>query len=109
MSYRGKGSYPVYHSVHDTYKWLQGLIDPYFKFHLTTAKVACKLLMYMADSFVLPIDVTEYGKSLNSSLKALKIYYGKDLDENNVTLTHIEKAIKKYGKSIDLKYPSKSL
>ncbi|XP_028396940.1 glutamate carboxypeptidase 2-like [Dendronephthya gigantea] len=92
LSYGGKVFYPVYHTVHDTYKWLEGLIDPYFKFHLTTAKVASRLLMYMADSFVLPIDVTEYGKSLSSSLKMLRRNHGKEL-ERNVSLSHIEKAI----------------
>ena len=98
MTYAGKVFYPVYHSVHDTYKWLQGFIDPYFKFHLVTAKVASKLLMDMADSFVLPIDVTEYGKSLNNSLKVLRKHHGKELENNNITLRHIEKAIRKYGK-----------
>ena len=95
MTYAGRVFYPVYHTVHDTYKWLQGLIDPYFKFHLTTARVASKLLMYTADSFVLPLDVTEYGKSLNNSLKVLRKNHGEEL-EKNATLDHIEKAIKKY-------------
>ncbi|XP_028396939.1 glutamate carboxypeptidase 2-like [Dendronephthya gigantea] len=96
MTYAGERNYPVYHSVHDTYKWLQGLVDPYFKFHLTTAGVASRLLMHMTDSFVLPIDVTQYGKSLDSSLKVLRTYYGKELEKNNVTLIHIEKTIKRF-------------
>ena len=95
MYYAGKELYPVYHTVHDTYKWLQGLIDPYFKFHLTTANVASRLLMNMVDSFVLPLDVKEYGKSLDSSLETLKKDHGKELEQNMVTLSHIEKAIKK--------------
>ncbi|XP_028397034.1 N-acetylated-alpha-linked acidic dipeptidase 2-like [Dendronephthya gigantea] len=95
MTYAGKVFYPVYHTVYDTYKWLQGLIDPYFKFHLTTARVASKLLMYTADSFVLPLDVTEYGKSLNRSLKTLRKNHGKEL-EKNATLDYIENAIKRF-------------
>ncbi len=95
MSYAGEVFYPVYHTVHDTYKWLQGLIDPNFQYHLTTARVASKILLYTADSLVLPLDVTEYGKSLNSSLQALEKNYGAKLRMNNVTLKHIEGAIKK--------------
>ena len=95
MSYAGEVFYPVYHSVYDTYKWLQGLIDPNFVFHLTTAKVATKLLMYIADTFVLPLDVTEYGKSLDSSFATLKKNKEKELTTNNVTLKYIKEAIDK--------------
>ena len=95
MTYAGKVFYPVYHTVHDTYKWLQGLIDPYFKYHLTTTRVASRILMYIADSFVLPLDVTEYGKSLDSSLTGLKEQYESKLKKNGVTLKYIEEAIRK--------------
>ena len=95
MTYSGKLLYPVYHTVHDTYKWLQGLIDPYFKYHLTTTRVASRILMYIADSFVLPLDVTEYGKSLDSSLTELKEQFENELKNNGVNLTYIEEAIKK--------------
>ena len=95
MTYRGKLLYPVYHTVHDTYKWLQGLIDPYFKYHLTTTSVASRILMYIADSFVLPLDVTEYGKSLDSSLTGLKEQFEDELKNNGVNLKYIEQAIKK--------------
>ena len=95
MLYSGEVFYPVYHTVHDTYKWLHGLIDPNFVFHLTTAKVATKLLMYTADGLVLPLDVTEYGKSLNSSFTTLKKNNEKELTANNVTLKYIKEAIDK--------------
>ena len=95
MSYTGEVFYPVYHTVYDTYNWLQGLIDPNFLFHLTTAKVATKLLMSIADSFVLPPDVTEYGKSLNSSFVTMKKNNENELNANNVTLKYIKEAIDK--------------
>ena len=98
MSYAGKTGkvyYPVYHTVHDTYKWLQGLIDPDFQYHLTTTKIASKILLYSADSLVLPLDVREYGKSLDTSFKALENYYGAELLKNNASLKYIEEAIKK--------------
>ena len=95
MSYGDKVFYPVYHTVHDTYKWLQGLVDPNFLFQLTTAKVATKLLMYIADSLVLPLDVTEYGKSLDSSFGTLQKTSEKELRANNVNLKYIKEAIAK--------------
>ena len=95
LTYTGKVYYPVYHTVHDTYKWLQGLIDPKFEYHLATARVATKILLYTADSLVLPFDVTEYGKSLDKSLMGLGRAYGAELQRNKVTLKYIEDAIKK--------------
>ena len=99
MTYMGEVLYPVYHSVHDTYKWLQGLIDPNFIYHLTTTNVAARLLVNTADGLVLPFDVTTYGVSLSSSLHALREAHGKELTENNVTLSHIENAINRSGLS----------
>ena len=95
MTYAGEVYYPVYHTVHDTYKWLQGLIDPNFQYHLTTARVATKILLHTADSLVLPLDVVEYGISLDNSLGRLKRVFGAELRKNKVTLTHIENAIEK--------------
>jgi hypothetical protein len=95
MSYVGKVFYPVYHTVHDTYKWLQGLIDPKFEYHLTTAKIASKILLDSADNFVLPLDVTEYGESLDRSFRTLEENYGSELLKKNVSLKYLKEAIKK--------------
>ncbi len=91
MNYAGEVFYPVYHTVHDTYKWLQGLIDPNFEYILTTAKIASKILLYSADNLVLPLDVRDYGKSLDTSFKALEKDYGAELLKNNVSLKYILK------------------
>jgi hypothetical protein len=44
---------------------------------------------------VLPLDVVEYGISLDNSLGRLKRVFGAELRKNKVTLTHIEDAIEK--------------
>ncbi|XP_028397163.1 putative N-acetylated-alpha-linked acidic dipeptidase [Dendronephthya gigantea] len=51
--------------------------------------------MYMADSFVLPVDVTQYGISLDRSLQTLRKKYGEEL-EKNVSLDYIGAAIAKF-------------
>jgi N-acetylated-alpha-linked acidic dipeptidase len=93
MYYFGKGIYPVYHSVHDTYKWLQGLVDPDFSYQMTTTQVAARALMSTADSIVLPLDVRQYAKSLRKSLQKFNETYGVELSRNNITLKHIDTAI----------------
>ncbi len=88
-----EGDYPVYHSVHDTYKWLQGLVDPDFSYHMTTTQVAARALMSTADSIVLPLDVRQYEKSLRKSFRGLNDTYGMELRQNNITLDYIDTAI----------------
>ena len=103
MHYKGDYGvvYPVYHTVHDTYKWLQGLIDPKFEYHLATTRMASRLLMNAADTFVLPLDVSQYITSLNDSLTTLKFKYGAELKQNNITLDGIEGAIQEYRKAAE--------
>lgn len=93
--------YPVYHSVHDTYKWLQGLIDPDFAYHLATTRLATRLLMNTADTLVLPFDVSKYGTSLSDSLSILKRNFDTEFRKNNITLNHMETAIQDYKKAAD--------
>ena len=88
-----EGDYPVYHSVHDTYKWLQGLVDPDFSYHMTTTQVAARSLMSTADSIILPLDVRQYEKSLRKSFRGLNDTYGMELRQNNITLDYIDTAI----------------
>jgi hypothetical protein len=93
MYYLGEGIYPVYHSVHDTYKWLQGLVDTNFSYHLTVTQVAARALMSTVDSIVLPLDVRQYAKSLRKSFKNLNDTYSMELRQNNITLHYIDTAI----------------
>ena len=96
MFYFGKIMYPVYHSVHDTYKWLQGLVDPDFSYHLTTTLVGARALMSIADGIVLPFDVLQYSKSLRRSFQDLNDTRGAELRQNNITLNYVNAAITKY-------------
>ena len=96
MFYFGQSIYPVYHSVHDTYKWLQGLVDPDFSYHLTTTTVAARSLMSMADNIVLPFDVRQYAIALRKSYQTLDDIYGMELRQNNVTLQFIDMAITRF-------------
>ena len=102
MSYDFTVFYPVYHTVHDTYKWLQGLIDPNFQYHLTTTQVASRLLMNAADTYVLPFNVSKYAVALKNSLDILKTNYGAELEQNNTTLSFIENAIQNFKRTAQM-------
>ncbi|XP_062983240.1 putative N-acetylated-alpha-linked acidic dipeptidase isoform X1 [Elgaria multicarinata webbii] len=83
-------SYPVYHSVYETYEIVERFYDPTFKNHLAVAQVRGGLVFELADSTILPFDCRDYAKAL--SRYAHVIY--------NMTLKH-QAALVTYSVSFD--------
>ncbi|NWR34704.1 FOLH1 carboxypeptidase, partial [Tachuris rubrigastra] len=59
-------SYPVYHSVYETYEIVEQFYDPTFKNHLTVAQVRGGLVFELANSVVLPFDCRDYASAVSS-------------------------------------------
>lgn len=57
-------SYPVYHSVYETFEIVEKFYDPSFQRLRAVAQVRGGLIFRLADSQVLPLDVNEYGAAL---------------------------------------------
>lgn len=57
-------SYPVYHSVYETYEIVARFYDPSFRRLEAVARVRGGLIFSLADSPVLPLDCVEYAMSL---------------------------------------------
>lgn len=57
-------SYPVYHSVYETYEIVERFYDPTFKRLQAVAQVRGGLIFSLAESQLLPLDVKEYADSL---------------------------------------------
>uniref|UniRef100_A0A8C6YPN2 Aminopeptidase NAALADL1 n=1 Tax=Nothoprocta perdicaria TaxID=30464 RepID=A0A8C6YPN2_NOTPE len=83
-------SYPVYHSVYETYEIVEGFYDPTFKNHLTVAQVRGGLVFELANSVVLPFDCRDYAAAVSNY--AYVIY--------NLSKNH-EEELSKYSVSFD--------
>uniref|UniRef100_A0A5F9DTQ0 glutamate carboxypeptidase II n=1 Tax=Oryctolagus cuniculus TaxID=9986 RepID=A0A5F9DTQ0_RABIT len=83
-------SYPLYHSVYETYELVEKFYDPTFKYHLTVAQVRGGLVFELASSLVLPFDCRDYATVLRNY--ADKIY--------NISMQHLQE-MKTYGVSFD--------
>nr|XP_014343985.1 PREDICTED: putative N-acetylated-alpha-linked acidic dipeptidase isoform X2 [Latimeria chalumnae] len=59
-------SYPVYHSVYETFELVERFYDPTFKKILAVAQVRGGLIYELADSPVLPFDCRDYAAALRS-------------------------------------------
>lgn len=57
-------SYPVYHSVYETFEIVQNFYDPSFERLRAVAQVRGGLVLLLADSVVLPLDANEYAATL---------------------------------------------
>uniref|UniRef100_A0A671VJ59 glutamate carboxypeptidase II n=1 Tax=Sparus aurata TaxID=8175 RepID=A0A671VJ59_SPAAU len=57
-------SYPVYHSVYETFEIVEKFYDPTFKRLQAVAQVRGGLIFLLADSQLLPLDADQYADSL---------------------------------------------
>ena len=58
------GPYGVYHSVYDTYHWMETEGDPGFLYHAAMAQYAGVLALRFANADVLPFDAAAYGREI---------------------------------------------
>lgn len=82
-------SYPVYHSVYETYEIVEKFYDPTFKNHLAVAQVRGGLVFELADAVTLPFDCRDYAKALNSYVDIiynLTMKYPAAMEAHNVSL-----------------------
>ncbi|RXN24250.1 N-acetylated-alpha-linked acidic dipeptidase [Labeo rohita] len=64
-------SYPVYHSVYETYEIVERFYDPSFRRLEAVARVRGGLIFSLADSMVLPLDCVEYAMSLTKYAESI--------------------------------------
>ena len=87
-------SYPVYHSVHDSFYWMKSFVDPHFKIHRAVAQYASLVLLKLSDTPLLPMNTIAYVKRLNKEIDQLK----KDsrLQGHDVDLHWLSEAMNKF-------------
>ncbi len=58
------GPYGVYHSVYDSYRWMETEGDPGFRYHAAMARYAGVLALRFANADLLPFDAAAYGREI---------------------------------------------
>uniref|UniRef100_A0AAQ6A1Z7 Glutamate carboxypeptidase 2 n=1 Tax=Amphiprion ocellaris TaxID=80972 RepID=A0AAQ6A1Z7_AMPOC len=64
-------SYPVYHSVYETFEIVEKFYDPSFRRLRAVAQVRGGLIFLLADSQLLPLDVNQYADSLRKYAQSI--------------------------------------
>jgi N-acetylated-alpha-linked acidic dipeptidase len=65
LGYGGEGSGGEYHSIYDSYYDFTTFKDPGFKYEVTLAQTAGRVVLRMANAEVLPFDFTHLYKTIN--------------------------------------------
>lgn len=86
-------SYPVYHSLHDTFDYLVDFIDPDFKYSTAVAEVALAVMVELGDSRILPLSPLSYAAKLRNMLDDFSSAYGDVLSQMNITLTALQECV----------------
>ncbi|XP_030830301.1 putative N-acetylated-alpha-linked acidic dipeptidase [Strongylocentrotus purpuratus] len=58
-------SYPMYHSVYETFDLVANYYDPSFKFMLAIGQLMGEIMRQLADSVVIPMDVADYARAVD--------------------------------------------
>ncbi|XP_061876357.1 putative N-acetylated-alpha-linked acidic dipeptidase isoform X1 [Colius striatus] len=92
-------SYPVYHSVYETYEIVERFYDPTFKNHLTVAQVRGGLVFELANSVVLPFGCRDYASAVSNYahiIYNLSRNHEEDLATYNVSFDALFSAVKNF-------------
>ncbi|XP_054829963.1 putative N-acetylated-alpha-linked acidic dipeptidase isoform X1 [Eublepharis macularius] len=95
-------SYPVYHSVYETYEIVKQFYDPTFKNHQAVAQVRGGLVFELADSLVLPFNCQDYAEALKSYARVIYNMTQKhptELAAYSVSLEPLLSAVKNFSEA----------
>uniref|UniRef100_H2YB01 glutamate carboxypeptidase II n=1 Tax=Ciona savignyi TaxID=51511 RepID=H2YB01_CIOSA len=89
----GLASYPVYHSVYETFELVENLVDPGFKIHLAMTQVWAELARKLADVLILPVDCRLYASDLAQKRDVLYQQYGSKMETHGIEFSQLNDSI----------------
>ena len=72
FSFSGGGTYGVYHSVYDSFYWMEQFGDPEFKRHQAMAKIWGLTTLKLADAPLLPFNFSFYASQIQLYLESVE-------------------------------------
>ncbi|KAK3598383.1 hypothetical protein CHS0354_034557 [Potamilus streckersoni] len=81
-------SYPLYHSVYETFYAVKHLMDQEFKYHTAVGQIWAEMARNLADTVIIPFNVSDYSRTLQELTQTLLKDYNKTLLANGIN-THL--------------------
>ncbi|XP_053363234.1 N-acetylated-alpha-linked acidic dipeptidase 2 [Clarias gariepinus] len=92
-------SYPVYHSVYETFELVDRFYDPTFRRMEAVTRVRGGVVFRLADAPLLPLDCTEYAVALSQyaeSIQRLAQKHPQEMERYSVTFDALFSAVKNF-------------
>ncbi|XP_007538607.2 N-acetylated-alpha-linked acidic dipeptidase 2 [Erinaceus europaeus] len=95
-------SYPLYHTIHETFELVENFYDPTFKKQLSVAQLRGALVYELADSKIIPFNIQDYAKALKNY--ATSIYnsakkHSQQLRNHGVSFDPLFSAVKNFSEA----------
>jgi N-acetylated-alpha-linked acidic dipeptidase len=69
LDFSFEGGYGVYHSIYDSFFWMEKFGDPGFQYHVVAARFYGLLAMRLAAADIVPLRYVPYGRALERELE----------------------------------------
>ncbi|XP_043201098.1 N-acetylated-alpha-linked acidic dipeptidase 2-like isoform X3 [Amphibalanus amphitrite] len=92
-------SYPLYHTLYETYYMVTELQDRGLHFTTAVAQMWGEMARRLADDPVLPFGVVRYGTFLQEAFSVLEAHFGPRLRQNGVTLDYVRAAVEEFAEA----------
>ncbi|XP_058402198.1 putative N-acetylated-alpha-linked acidic dipeptidase [Diceros bicornis minor] len=92
-------SYPLYHSVYETYELVEKFYDATFKYHLSVAQVRGVMVFELANSIVLPFDCRDYAVVLRKyadKIYTISLQHPQEMKTYSVSFDSLFSAVKNF-------------
>ncbi|XP_012656749.1 N-acetylated-alpha-linked acidic dipeptidase 2 isoform X2 [Otolemur garnettii] len=95
-------SYPVYHTIYETFELVENFYDPTFKKQLSVAQLRGALVYELADSTIIPFNIKDYAKALQNyatSIYNLSKKHDHHLRDYGVSFDSLFSAVKNFSEA----------
>ncbi|XP_064646378.1 N-acetylated-alpha-linked acidic dipeptidase 2-like [Lineus longissimus] len=92
-------SYPLYHTVYETFRLMKKFIDSDFQYHLAVSRSWGEMARNLADSLILPLNFRDYATELEGYFNDFSKAYKDLLDSQKIKLDEFKSAINNFTKA----------
>ncbi|XP_072528216.1 N-acetylated-alpha-linked acidic dipeptidase 2 [Salminus brasiliensis] len=92
-------SYPVYHSVYETFELVERFYDPTFRRLEAVGRVRAGLVFRLSDALIIPLDCNEYAHSLaqySLTIQQLALQHPEAMQQYSVTFDALFSAVQNF-------------
>ncbi|XP_060586029.1 N-acetylated-alpha-linked acidic dipeptidase 2-like [Ruditapes philippinarum] len=93
--------YPMYHTAYETFYLVDKIMDRGFKYHTALSQLLSEMARDLADSLILPFNVSDYSAVMADLGQTLITKYGQQLNDHGLNTSLLESAINNFTNAAD--------